>query len=829
MSANTEVVIYPDTIEHKIGFDAVRQQLKAMCTSTLGAKNCDEMIFSHARQEVIARLEETSEMVRINRSDIEFPIGTIHDMTETLAGIRVDGVYLSTAELVKLRSSMETMAAIAAFFKNCRNDEGATPYPRLDAIALSLMTFPALVSEINRVIDRWGNVKDNASAELASIRSSLSSMSGTINSLMRRVVSRAVKEGFVDADTTPSVRDGRLVIPVSPMNKRKIPGIVHDESASGKTFFIEPAEVVEANNRLRELEMEERREIIRILISVTASLRPYAEEIAGSFEILGVFDFIYAKARYAIDNDASMPRIGEGCDIDWFGAFHPVLRQTLARQNRELVKLDINLEGDRRILVISGPNAGGKSVTLKTVGIVQYMLQCGMLPTLADNSTCGIMDGIFIDIGDDQSIEDDLSTYSSHLRNMKFLLARGDSRTLLLIDEFGAGTEPQIGGALAQALLKRFNDKGMRGVITTHFRNLKQFAEDTPGLVNGSMLYDRHLMRPLFKLSIGNPGSSFAIEIARKTGLPDDVIADAEEIVGSDYINSDKYLLDINRDKRYWENKRASIKLKEKKLDQLLEKYETEAGDLHQRRREIIDDARKEAMRIIEGSNAAIERTIHDIRRAQADKEKTMEARRRLSDERRRLEEDNDRSGHELLDKAERRRKRKDARKAAANAVPSQPTREIKVGDTVLLDGTGTPGKVTEISGKNATVIFGHLTTTTALSRLKPTDRHIDSGARKAASFISVATREDIRQRQLEFKPDIDVRGMRVDEALQAITYFIDDAVQFNSNRVRILHGTGTGALRQSIRGYLDSVAAVKRYHDEDVRLGGAGITVVEF
>lgn len=827
MQKNGIIVIYPDTIEHKIGFDVVRQQLKKLCTSALGAKNCDAMSFSSDRDAVVARLEETAEMVLINQGDTAFPTGTIHDMTEILAGIRVEGVYLSTADLQKLRASMETMAEIAAFFSNCRDDDGATPYPRLDAVALSLRTFAPLVAEISRVIDRWGNVKDNASAELASIRSSLASMNGTINSLMRRVVSRAVKEGLIEADTTPSVRDGRLVIPVSPMNKRKIPGIVHDESASGKTFFIEPAEVVEANNRLRELEMDERREIIRILIAITATLRPHAEDISASFDILGIFDFICAKARYAADNNASMPRIGDGCETDWFGAFHPVLRQTLERQGRELVKLDINLEGDHRILVISGPNAGGKSVTLKTTGIVQYMLQCGMLPTLADNSTCGIFDGIFIDIGDDQSIEDDLSTYSSHLRNMKFLLARGNGKTLFLIDEFGAGTEPQIGGAIAQALLKRFNDKEMRGVITTHFRNLKQFAEDTPGLVNGSMLYDRHLMRPLFKLSVGNPGSSFAIEIARKTGLPDDVIADAEEIVGSDYINSDKYLLDINRDKRYWENKRAAIKLKEKKLDQLLEKYETEAGDLHQRRREIIDDARKEAVRIIEGSNAAIERTIRDIRTSQAEREKTLEARRRLADERQRIAADEGKAGHALLEKAERRKRRKDSAKAAT-APKAQQAQEIKVGDTVLLDGSATPGKVTEISGKNATVIFGHLTTTTRLDRLKPTARRIESGAGKAASFISVATREDMRQRQLEFKPDIDVRGMRVDEALQAITYFIDDAVQFNSVRVRILHGTGTGALRQSIRGYLDTVDAVKSYHDEDVRLGGAGITVVE-
>lgn len=818
-------MIYPDTIEHKIGFDSVREQLRTLCISPLGEKKVEEMSFSSNRATVITALEECAEMVGIMRGESAFPLGNVHDLSEVLSAMRIEGSFISTSDLILLRMSMVTMSDIATFFKNMRNDDSLSPYPRLDEAALSLQTFPHLLTDINRIIDRWGNIKDNASPELASIRASLNAMNGTINSLMRKVMSRAVKDGYIEADTTPSVRDGRLVIPVSPMNKRKIPGIVHDESASGKTFFIEPAEVVEANNRLRELEMDERREITKILIALTASLRPYIDEIAYSLQILGFFDFISAKAKFAVLNNAVMPRVGKGCEMDWKGAIHPILRQTLSKQDKTVVPLDIRMTNDDRIIVISGPNAGGKSVTLKTVGVIQYMIQCGILPTIEENSTIGIMDSIFIDIGDDQSIEDDLSTYSSHLRNMKTVLSRGNNRTLILIDEFGSGTEPQIGGAIAQALLKRFNETGMWGVITTHFRNLKLLAEDTPGLINGSMLYDRHLMRPVFKLSIGNPGSSFAIEIARKTGLPNDIIADAEEIVGSDYINADKYLLDINRDKRYWENKRASVKSKEKKLDELLEKYETEAGVLREQRRKIIDEARQEAVRIIESSNAAIERTIHDIRKSQADKEKTIEARKRLSDERQKLKSDNVRDRNHILDKAQRRSKSK---KNDKTSVKEQEQR-IEVGGNVQLEGTGTVGTVTEISGNKATVIFGNLTTTTRLDRLKPTDRKVDSGAKKASSFVSVATREDMRERQLRFKPEIDVRGMRVDEALQAITYFIDDAVQFNSMRVRILHGTGTGALRQSIREYLNTVASVKAYHDEDVRLGGAGITVVEF
>jgi DNA mismatch repair protein MutS2 len=451
------------------------------------------------------------------------------------------------------------------------------------------------------------------------------------------------------------------------------------------------------------------------------------------------------------------------------------------------------------------------------------MAQCGVLPTLYDNSHIGIFDTVFIDIGDDQSIEDDLSTYSSHLRNMKLLVNRGNERTLALIDEFGGGTEPQIGGAIAQALLKEFNKLGMWGIVTTHFQNLKQLAEETPGLINGSMLYDRHLMQPMFQLSIGHPGSSFALEIARKTGLPEAIINDAEAIVGSDYVNLDRYLLDITRDKRYWENKRQSIRQKEKKLEQVLLQYEEDADNLRAKRREIIAEARDEAKRILEGSNASIERTIRDIREAQAEREKTLEARRKLDEDKRQLSGAGDKiAEHPLIAKSPKRKKQ---HKPAESVAKERP---IAVGDNVQLDGEGVVGKVTDISGKNATVIFGQLKTTVKLARLKHTLKQVETGAKKASSFISTSTTADIRERQLNFKTEIDVRGMRVDEAVQAVTYFIDDAIQFNSGRVRILHGTGTGALRQYIRNYLESVPSVRFYHDEDVRFGGAGITVVE-
>lgn len=808
--------------------DGVRRMLADHCAGTLGRAMVEQMDFCTDFATVLTLLEQTAEMVAIVAAGEDFPFTGARDITERLRAIRPDGTYLSGAELHELHAALSTMAAIAAFFRNHRPDGDAarSPYPRLDAVTERLQIFPELTRDIDRLIDRWGEVRDTASAELADIRRRLASMAGSINSAMRRVIAKAVSDGIVEPDAAPSMRDGRLVLPVAPMNKRRLPGIVHDESASGKTVFIEPAEVVEANNRLRELEIEEHREQVRILTAFAASLRPHIDNILFSFGVLGEFDFIHAKALFAIDIDAHMPHLTAGPEMEWYHAEHPVLRESLGRQGKQVVPLSITLTPEKRLLVISGPNAGGKSVTLKTVAVVQYMTQCGLLPPVHDNSHFGIFQDIFIDIGDDQSIEDDLSTYSSHLRNMKFFVTRGGGDSLILIDEFGSGTEPQIGGAIAQALLSEFNAKKMWGVVTTHFQNLKKFAEETPGLVNGSMLYDRQAMRPLFALSIGHAGSSFAIEIARKTGLPEDIIQAASDLVGSEYINLDKYLLDIARDRRYWENKRRDIREKEKRLEQVLEKYQDDAETLRRQRSEIIAGAREEARKILEGSNAAIERTIHDIRRAQAEREQTLEARRRLAEERRSLEHGPDSAEPAALARTPRR---KGKAKTAQTAPAAQEKRPLAPGDHVQLDGTGTVGTVEEIRCKDAVVIFGQLRTTVKASRLTPTLKKPQTGASRKASFISAETSDESRQRQLRFKPEIDLRGMRVDEALQAVTYFIDDAIQFNAGRVRILHGTGTGALRESIRQYLASVGAVRHFADEDVRFGGAGITVVEF
>lgn len=818
-------MIYPDSFEQKIGFDIVRKRIAELCVSSDAAENVDSMMFINDYNRIITLLEETREMTVINQSADKLDIFQLGNINQSLSRLKIAGTFLSPAELLDIRRTLHASDNTVAFFNRHNSPENdSVSCPALAAVAESLVSMPVALRAIDNIIDRYGNVKDSASPELGQIRRELSSVSGRINSIMRRVVSKAVADGYLDADTNPTVRDGRLVLPVQPMHKRHISGIVHDESASGKTYFIEPAEIVEANNRVRELQIEERREITRILTELANQLRPCESDILRNYQILNRLDFIHAKALYAIETNAGMPSIAEKPEIEWYHAIHPVLQHSLRRQGKEMVALDIKLTEANRILIISGPNAGGKSVCLKTVGIVQYMMQCGLLPPLYENSHMGIFDDIFIDIGDDQSIEDDLSTYSSHLRNMKNFLQKGRPTSIILIDEFGGGTEPQIGGAIAQAILRQFNNKNMWGVITTHYQNLKHFAEETPGLVNGSMLYDRHLMQPLFKLSIGNPGSSFALEIARKTGLPQDIIDDATAIVGSDYVNLDKYLLDITRDKRYWENKRTDIRRKEKQLEEIIQRYQTDADSLSRQRKEIIADARDRARQILEASNASIERTIHDIRKVQAEKEATLQARLKLRQEKEALASDDAIDEHPVLKKAASRKKN-----GKQQVVKQQPVNErnmLYIGDNVKLDGEGTAGEILEINGKNAVVRFGMLKTTVAIDRLSKTMSKPPVLLKKS-TFVSSSTSESSRNRQLNFKPEIDVRGMRADEAVQAVTYFIDDAIQFGAGRVRILHGTGTGALRQFIRAYLQTVPDVTAFHDEDVRFGGAGITVV--
>ena len=819
-------MIYPSNFESKIGFTTVRKEINARCISTLGQHCCEQMRFSTRIDEVTLWLNQTNEFLSILQSKREFPLNYFFDMRATLKAISVPGSHLSEHSLFDLQRSLITVGEIGRFFERT-SEEGSHPYPNLARLSKTMQAFPEIVAEISRILDKNGNIKDTASPLLQELRRAIASATASINGLLRKVITTGRQEGYLDKDTTPSVRDGRLVIPISPMHKRKLRGIVHDESASGRTVFIEPEEVVEANNRIREAENEVKREIVRILTEVTDLIRPHTEDLLATYRVLGLIDFIRAKAVFAQDVDGQLPHVEKNQHIELYHAIHPALLLSLREQGKEVVPLNIELNTQQRILLISGPNAGGKSVCLKTVGVVQYMMQCGVLPTVYYNSHMGMFNSIFIDIGDQQSIEDDLSTYSSHLQNMKTFLVRGDKRSLILIDEFGSGTEPQIGGAIAQAILEQLNKSRILGVITTHYQNLKQFADDTPGIVNGAMLYDRQQMKPLFQLSIGYPGSSFAIEIARKTGIPREVIDKASEIVGSDYINMDKYLLDIVRDRKYWENKRYDIHQKEKKINAIAEQYNERLEKLNREYKSILKEAHNQALEIIAQSNSQVERTIKDIKQVQAEKEKTRQVRQQLEEFKQRLAKEDEAQGLKEIKplKSVSKPDKKDKAKKTHITKKDDRNRPLQPGDSVLLKGgASTVGSIISIDEKYAVVAFGSLKTRVETSRLERTLRK--DNAREKPS-ITKATADEIRERQLHFKPEIDVRGMRADEAIQAVTYFIDDAIQFTYKNLRILHGTGTGALREAIRQYLNTVPDVKNYHDEHVQLGGVGITVV--
>jgi len=848
-------MLYPTNFEQKIDFTAIRQLLKDKCVSTLGMEKVDEIQFSPDYAEVMRLISQTDEMLSVLLSDSdELPIGDFYDVRPALSRVRIEGLFLDELEVFDLRRALEAVRRLVAFLTK----HEVEVYPHLHELVVGVDTFPGIIQRIDAILNKFGKIKDNASSELARIRKDTFQVQSSISRTLNVILRQAQTDGYVEKDVAPTMREGRLVIPVSPAFKRKVKGIVHDESATGKTVFIEPTQVVEANNRLRELEGEERREIMRILLEFTNFVRPHSEEIFASQYFLGQIDFLRAKALFAMEIKAIKPRVDDMCQLEWAKAVHPLLYLSLKKQGKEIVPLDIVLNEKQRILLISGPNAGGKSVCLKTVVLLQYMIQCGLLVPLHDSSRAGIFDRLFIDIGDEQSIENDLSTYSSHLLNMKFFIKNSNPKTLLLIDEFGTGTEPLIGGAIAEASLERFNRNLAFGVITTHYTNLKHFAEDAEGIVNGAMLYDRQQLQPLFQLSIGNPGSSFAIEIARKIGLPEDLIAEAAEKVGAEHLDYDKHLQDIVRDKRYWENKRQQIRQKEKRLEEMVEKYETEIASIDKQRKEITNKAKDEAKNLLSDANAKIENTIRQIKEADAEKKKTRSARKELEefkesikdekttpkspkgdlksgnmrlslnkkpssiDETQNAEHETRNAEHGTLN-AERRTR--NVERGTQNAERET----LKLGSTVRLKGQLAVGTIIEMQDKQALVSFGNMKSTVKLAKLEPiSNNQIKKEARKFESLGNTAT-DEVRQRKLTFTSEIDVRGMRGDEAMQAVMYFIDDAVMVGVASVRILHGTGTGALRQMTRQYLGTVPGVKSYHDEHINFGGSGITVVEF
>ena len=849
-------MIYPKTFEDKIGFNEIRTLLRERCLSSLGKEEVDKITFMDNVKAINTQLSRVREFRRLQEEEENFPLNYFFDVRQSVARLRLEGTHMEEDELFDLRRSLGTVNDIVTYLN--RTDEDAAvaatddgwrkdpvyPYPALHELAEGVVTFPQILQRIDQIFDKFGKIRDTASPELLNIRRELAKVEGSISRTLYSILRSAQSEGLIEKDVTPAMRDGRLVIPVVPTMKRKIKGIVHDESASGKTLFIEPTEVVEANNRVRELEAEERREVIRILTEMAKVIRPHVPQILDSYKLLAQVDMLRAKTELAKLIGGIEPEVGKYPHIDWIEATHPLLRLSLQKQGKKVVPLEITLTRNKRMLIISGPNAGGKSVCLKTVGLVQYMLQCGMSVPMSERSQTGIFQNILIDIGDEQSIEDDLSTYSSHLTNMKNMMKSANDRTLILIDEFGTGTEPQIGGAIAEAVLKQFCIKRAYGVITTHYQNLKHFADSHEGVVNGAMLYDRHQMQALFQLQIGQPGSSFAIEIARKIGLPEQVIHDASEIVGSDYIQSDKYLQDIVRDKRYWESKRQTIHQREKQMEQTIAKYESEISDLAKSRKEVLAKAKERAEELFKESNKKIENVIREIREKQAEKEETKKLRDSLrdfkegiSDMDKQAEDDKiARKMAQILRRKENKKNRKkgdpsssgqDKDNTSAATTLSTVSAPLKEGDTVRIKGTTSVGKIESIQGKNATVIFGDLRSTTSLKKLE----HATAPKREEPRpFMTVGrqTRETIDEKKLNFKQDLDVRGMRGDEALNAVMYFIDDATLVGMSRVRILHGTGTGILRQLIRQYLATVPAVTSYKDEHVQFGGAGITVVD-
>lgn len=779
-------MLLPQNIETKIDFSVIRQKLSGLCSSPLGREEVEAMTFLTDHERVQRLLSEGQEMLNALRdASIEFPRGEIHDLREALARIRVEGLFLDETELHFLRESVMYVTQVEGFFRRL----SAERFPILSTLHPASGSLTPVVGMIENILDRFGRLKDNASPELARIRKDLSGAQGSVSRAINSILRQAQAEGLIDHDVTPAMREGRLVLPVPPAMRRKMGGIVHDESATGKTVFIEPAEVVEANNRIRQLESEERRERAKILTEVTNQLRPYVGDILLAAKWMGEVDFLRAKALLGKELNALAPELENRPLLCLKKARHAVLYLRLKAEGREVVPLDLSLgmtKDQARILVISGPNAGGKSVCLKTVALTQYMLQCGLLVPVEESSRAGMFGSIFIDIGDEQSIADDLSTYSSHLRNMKAFVQQTDKKTLFLIDEFGAGTEPLMGGAIAEAILANLTEKGPIGIVTTHYTNLKHLADTTPGIVNGAMLYDRGALRPLFQLSVGQAGSSFALEIAKQTGLPDEILAHAKELVGSDHIDYDRSLQDIARDKRYWENKRQAIRQREKHLEERITHYETEIAGLKAKKKEILAEAKEKAADILQQSNATIERTIREIKEAKADKEKTKAARSRVEEMKMKVKDE----------------------KGKVKGEAKTDNREAKKG--VFRD-------FAELKA---------LTKNTA--RVVRDNEAVDKPFRP---MISTAVVNEVRRKKLNFQRELDIRGLRADEATEQLTDYMDDAVMVAAGTVTILHGTGTGALKQLTRDYLQVLqrgGRIRSYHDGDPDRGGAGLTIVD-
>lgn len=841
-----------ERIEAILGFDRVRKIISDRCSTEYATARTAEENFSTDAREIRQRLLLTDEMRMIVMFEESFPSNGYIDCVRFLEILANEGSNIDLVSLGKLKTMLETLRRITLFFSNIKDGI----YPNLKKMVSSIVLFPEVQQRIDTILDKFGNVKDTASDELYDIRRKLKDKEGAISKRIGILLKKAQADGIVDQDASVVVRDGKMLIPVSTSNKRKIQGFVYDESSSGKTTFIEPAEIVEITNEISELHFAETREIAKILYEFSDWLRPYVPDLLDGAKCIGEMDFLIAKAQTALDFVAGMPIISDTEEMDLRKARHPLLERSLKRDGKEIVPLTVTLTPQKHILLISGPNAGGKSVCLKTVGLLQYMFQWGMLIPTSETSEMMVFDRIMADIGDGQSIDNDLSTYSSFLESMKDMLKEADSHTLVLIDEFGSGTEPAAGGAIAEAILNEFDKRGVYGVITTHYTNLKLYASgaDT-GVINGAMQFDAKNIAPLFKLEMGLPGNSFAFELARKMGLPEEIIKDAENRAGEEFVGIERNLRKIARNRRVLDEKIQKIRNTDKTLESITDKYQKELEDIRKKRQEIIDEAKREAEDIVKGANRQVEHTIRTIKEKQAEKSQTRKARADLQDfvnalaaKKEQDQQDRDSYLEDKLRKVNERQQRQLARKnrrattedqkrmneeaEKSRMISSFRSGPLQVGEKVRIKANGMVGEVAIVSDKAVTVIIGNIKSKMPLDKVERiTSNEYKSAVKAAPKPVTQTTSMDssISERKLNFKMELDVRGQRVNEALDNVMHYIDDAIMLNVSSVRIIHGKGTGALREEIQRFLRATPGVVSAKDESVQLGGSGVTVVTF
>ena len=837
-------------LEQKIGFDRIRQIISDKCSTAYATERAASETFSTKPSQIRKRLLLTDEMRLIMMFEDGFPSGGFIDCIDFLKPLENSSAAIDLLSLRKLKTMLETLRKVTNFFEDIKDGI----YPNLKRMSAPIMGFPEVQRRIESILDRYGEVKDTASDALYEIRKTLREKEGSISRRMSAILKRAQEEGIVDNDTGVTVRDGKMLIPVSAANKRRISGFIYDESATGKTAYIEPAEVVELDNQIKELKFAEQREIQRILFEFTEFMRPYIPDLLDAARYLGEIDFIMAKAQVALEFIAGMPVISDNGEINLRKARHPLLERALKKERKEIVPLTATLTPSKHILLISGPNAGGKSVCLKTVGLLQYMFQWGMLIPTSETSEMTVFDRIMVDIGDDQSIDNDLSTYSSFLMNMKDMLAKADSKTLILIDEFGSGTEPAAGGAIAEAILCEFDKRGVYGIITTHYTNLKLYASADTGVINGAMMFDVKNIAPMFKLEMGLPGNSFAFELARKTGLPEAIIKDAEARAGEEFVGIERNLRKIARNRKALDEKLERIKNTDRTLENITDKYQKELLQIKSLKKEIIDEAKKEAEAIIKGANKQVENTIKTIRESQAAKEETQEARKGLQDfmsllaakkEREQKEkEDYIEKKIRQLDARKERQQQRKAQKADAKAQKEQMeilaeqqrmetfrSAPLKVGEKVRVKDNGMVGEVIKVSAKAVVVTIGNISSKMPLDKVERITSNEFKSAVKENTRPASAIRVDssITERKLNFSTELDVRGARLNDALETVTRYIDDALMLNISSVRIIHGKGTGVLRDELQKFLRTMPGVASAKDEHIQFGGSGVTVVKF